>query len=124
MEIARGDLVEVTPASYGVMTRAFHFWSGEGRGDQTGHNLYENVAEATSGKGSVLPDSGVNFASDALDMEDEAALEEAKDKEVKAEMVKEALRKRMGNSADGPGGKDGTRSAPSEAQQMIHNGAR
>lgn len=26
VEIARGDLVEVTPASYGVMTRAFHFW--------------------------------------------------------------------------------------------------
>ena len=27
VEMARGDLVEVTPASYGVMTRAFHFWS-------------------------------------------------------------------------------------------------
>jgi 6-phosphofructo-2-kinase/fructose-2,6-biphosphatase 4 len=27
VEIARGDLVEVVPASYGVVSRAFHFWS-------------------------------------------------------------------------------------------------
>jgi hypothetical protein len=26
VEIARGDLVEVIPASYGVVSRAFHFW--------------------------------------------------------------------------------------------------
>jgi 6-phosphofructo-2-kinase/fructose-2,6-biphosphatase 4 len=26
VEIARGDLVEVTPASYGVSVQAFHFW--------------------------------------------------------------------------------------------------
>lgn len=26
VEIARGDLVEVVPASYGVLSRAFSFW--------------------------------------------------------------------------------------------------
>ena len=83
--------------------------SGEGRDDQSGQNLYENFAEATSGKGTVLPESGVNFAADVQNMEDEAAEEEAKDKEIKAEMVKDALRKRLGST-------DGTRSAPSEAQ--------
>ena len=70
--------------------------------------------------------SGMNFNTDltVLDMEDEAAEEEAKDKEAKAGMVKEALRRRMGSNAEGGiggmgGGKDGTRSAPSEAQQLI-----
>jgi 6-phosphofructo-2-kinase/fructose-2,6-biphosphatase 4 len=96
VEIARGDLVEVTPASYGVVSRAFHFWSGEGRGDSSGQNLYENFAEATSGKGSVLPDSGVNFAADAMNMEREA----------KKEMVKRAM------SLRGMGSEEGRRSAP------------
>lgn len=51
VEIARGDLVEVVPASYGVVSKAFRFWSGEGRGDPTsGANLYENFAESTIGK--------------------------------------------------------------------------
>ncbi|KAK1923099.1 6-phosphofructo-2-kinase-domain-containing protein [Papiliotrema laurentii] len=117
IEIARGDLVEVTPASYGVMTRAFHFWSGEGRGDDTGRNLYENFAEATSGKGSVLPDSGVNFASDVQNMETEAAEEEAKDKEYKADLARKALKSRIGSQ-------DGTLSAPSGAQlpNPAHDG--
>lgn len=110
VEIARGDLVEVTPASYGVMTRAFHFWSGEGRGDSTGRNLYENFAEATSGKGTVLPDSGVNFAADVQNMESEAAEEQAKDQELKAGIAKTALRRRM-SSKD-----DGARSAPTAGQ--------
>ncbi|ODN99536.1 6-phosphofructo-2-kinase/fructose-2,6-bisphosphatase [Cryptococcus wingfieldii CBS 7118] len=81
VEIARGDLVEITPASYGVISQAWHFWSGEGRGNIYGENLYENFAESTSGKGSVLPDSGVNFAADALNMEKEAVEEEEKEKE-------------------------------------------
>lgn len=58
VEIARGDLVEVVPASYGVHSQAFHFWSGPGRkhsdGDDNsgnGPNFYENYAEATAGKG-------------------------------------------------------------------------
>ncbi|WVQ87652.1 hypothetical protein IAS59_001379 [Cryptococcus gattii] len=88
VEIARGDLVEITPASYGVISRAWHFWSGEGRGDAYGENLYENFAEATSGKGSVLPDSGVNFAADALNMEKEAEEEEGREKEKEKEMGK------------------------------------
>ncbi|KAF8323275.1 bifunctional 6-phosphofructo-2-kinase/fructose-2,6-bisphosphate 2-phosphatase [Clavulina sp. PMI_390] len=54
VEIARGDLVEVVPASYGVHSQAFHFWSGPGRsydeGIETGTNYYENYAEATAGK--------------------------------------------------------------------------
>lgn len=55
VEIARGDLVEVVPASYGVHSQAFHFWSGPGRGvDDDGAEptnlFYENYAEATQGK--------------------------------------------------------------------------
>jgi len=54
VEIARGDLVEVVPTSYGVHSQAFHFWSGPGRshdeGVETGTIYYENYAEATSGK--------------------------------------------------------------------------
>jgi len=53
VEIARGDLVEVVPASYGVHSQAFHFWSGPGRGvegQSDGTNFYENYAEATAGK--------------------------------------------------------------------------
>ncbi|KAF8330355.1 6-phosphofructo-2-kinase-domain-containing protein [Cantharellus anzutake] len=55
VEIARGDLVEVQPASYGVHSQAFHFWSGPGRSHENGEendgtNYYENYAEATAGK--------------------------------------------------------------------------
>ena len=46
VEIARGDLVEVVPTSYGVHSQAFHFWSGPGRShDEGGTNYYENYAE-------------------------------------------------------------------------------
>lgn len=53
IEVARGDLIEVVPASYGVQTQAYHFWdgdSGDGSGTSgTPHkdesNLYENYAE-------------------------------------------------------------------------------
>ncbi|KAH6906823.1 cytoplasmic protein [Coprinopsis sp. MPI-PUGE-AT-0042] len=31
IEIARGDLLEVVPTSYGVHSHAFHFWDGPGR---------------------------------------------------------------------------------------------
>lgn len=97
IEIARGDLVEVTPASYGVVSRAFHFWSGEGRGDAAGHNLYENFAEATSGVGGSLN----SFAGETKNIEREAEAEEAKDKEVKADIVRAKLRERMGSGAEG-----------------------
>lgn len=64
IEIARGDLLEVVPTSYGVHSQAFHFWDGPGRrvdateGDvDLGHlpnrdenNFYENYAEDTKGK--------------------------------------------------------------------------
>ena len=57
IEIARGDLLEVVPTSYGVHSHAFHFWDGPGRrGDADGadvrdpNNFYENYAESTKGK--------------------------------------------------------------------------
>jgi len=67
IEIARGDLLEIVPASYGVQSQAFHFWDGPGRRvDQQGGdgsegvgweklednniNFYENYAEDTKGK--------------------------------------------------------------------------
>ncbi|KAG1760776.1 6-phosphofructo-2-kinase-domain-containing protein [Suillus occidentalis] len=68
IEIARGDLLEVVPTSYGVHSQAFHFWDGPGRrgegvdgdGDQEEGevgksrrdetNFYENYAEDTKGK--------------------------------------------------------------------------
>lgn len=97
VEIARGDLIEVTPASYGVVSRSFHFWSGEGRGDDAGHNLYENFAEATMGVGGILP----TFSGETLNMEREAEVEEAMDKEAKADLVRAKLRTRLGTGADG-----------------------
>ncbi|KAJ7666179.1 6-phosphofructo-2-kinase-domain-containing protein [Mycena polygramma] len=60
IEIARGDLLEVVPASYGVHSQAFHFWDGPGRhgdGNGTGkddNNFYENYAEDTKGKRKVV----------------------------------------------------------------------
>lgn len=45
--------MEVIPASYGVNSRAFHFWDGVGRsgdGDEESKNFYENYAEDTKGK--------------------------------------------------------------------------
>ncbi|KAH0835906.1 bifunctional 6-phosphofructo-2-kinase/fructose-2,6-bisphosphate 2-phosphatase [Lanmaoa asiatica] len=61
IEIARGDLLEVVPTSYGVHSQAFHFWDGPGRRvvtpdgeDYLSHrdetNFYENWAEDTKGK--------------------------------------------------------------------------
>ncbi|KAI6043915.1 6-phosphofructo-2-kinase-domain-containing protein [Pisolithus marmoratus] len=64
IEVARGDLLEVVPTSYGVHSQAFHFWDGPGRrvdaadGEiEPGHlsnrdenNFYENYAEDTKGK--------------------------------------------------------------------------
>ncbi|KAG9313554.1 bifunctional 6-phosphofructo-2-kinase fructose-2,6-bisphosphate 2-phosphatase [Chiua virens] len=61
IEIARGDLLEVMPTSYGVHSQAFHFWDGPGRlvvtpdgEDYLSHrdetNFYENWAEDTKGK--------------------------------------------------------------------------
>ena len=83
--------------------------SGEGRGDDFGGNLYENVAEATSGKGTVLPESGVNFAADVQNMEEAAAAEEANDKSIKADFVKKQIEKRLVSLEPDA---EGTRSAP------------
>ncbi|RXK41697.1 6-phosphofructo-2-kinase/fructose-2,6-bisphosphatase [Tremella mesenterica] len=106
VEIARGDLVEVTPASYGVMTRAFHFWSGEGRGDSTGQNLYENFAESALMQ---MQQDSVVFSAKAQDMRQEAKDEEALDRETE---VGERLRRRVGSGGAFRLDGDGTRSAP------------
>lgn len=58
IEVARGDLLEVTPTSYGVHCQTFHFWDGPGRrsdgsdaaGGKDETNFYENYAEDTRGK--------------------------------------------------------------------------
>ncbi|KAI0322846.1 bifunctional 6-phosphofructo-2-kinase/fructose-2,6-bisphosphate 2-phosphatase [Amylostereum chailletii] len=62
IEVARGDLLEVVPASYGVESHAVHFWDGPGRKLESGqvtdspsterneNNFYENYAEDTKGK--------------------------------------------------------------------------
>ncbi|KAI0090387.1 bifunctional 6-phosphofructo-2-kinase/fructose-2,6-bisphosphate 2-phosphatase [Irpex rosettiformis] len=56
IEVARGDLIEVVPTSYGVTSTAFHFWDGpgrkgdEGQGGKDESNFYENYAEDTRGK--------------------------------------------------------------------------
>jgi len=61
IEIARGDLLEIVPASYGVHSKILHFWDGPGRKSAGGrgsaqpeardqNNFYENYAEDTKGK--------------------------------------------------------------------------
>lgn len=68
MEIARGDLVQVVPTSYGVHSEAFHFWSGaEGVPTE-----YENYAESTTGKG------GAGSVDDAAETGSVKSVESAK----------------------------------------------
>lgn len=77
IEVARGDLLEVVPTSYGVVSQAYHFWDGPGRIEEEhseeeehgegaaaedvvqrvktmryrdANNFYENYAEDTKGK--------------------------------------------------------------------------
>lgn len=64
IEVARGDLIEVVPTSYGVYSQAHHFWDGPGRSSgppthgKDEHNFYENYAEDTRGK--RRPDASVS----------------------------------------------------------------
>lgn len=68
IEIARGDLLEVVPASYGVLSHAYHFWDGPGRKGSDGadnsskdeNNFYENYAEDTKGKKVVIEEASVS----------------------------------------------------------------
>jgi len=50
VEIARGDLVEVVPASYGVHSQTFQFWRPAEGAASSHTNFYENYAEDTAGK--------------------------------------------------------------------------
>lgn len=73
IEIARGDLLEVVPASYGVHSHAFHFWDGPGRRGEGGdmmdvkdaNNFYENYAESTKGKRKVSVEENDEATSEA-----------------------------------------------------------
>jgi len=71
IEIARGDLLEIVPASYGVHSKIFHFWDGPGRKSAGGpgqpevrdqNNFYENYAEDTKGKRIHVTDGTFGFA--------------------------------------------------------------
>ncbi|KAH9039219.1 bifunctional 6-phosphofructo-2-kinase/fructose-2,6-bisphosphate 2-phosphatase [Lactarius hengduanensis] len=79
IEVARGDLIEVVPASYGVHSQAYHFWDGPGRthgegeggyGDRDPNNFYENYAEDTREK-----KHKVGYGDDALDSLEQQARE-------------------------------------------------
>ena len=67
IEIARGDLLEIVPASYGVHSKIFHFWDGPGRkstgvpGQRDQTNFYENYAEDTKGKRINVTDGTFGF---------------------------------------------------------------
>lgn len=82
VEIARGDLIQVVPTSYGVHSEAFHFWSGP-----AGHPTeYENYAESTTGKSEAAPivDEGgdtisVKSVDEAKTFSEAAAIQKAAD---------------------------------------------
>jgi hypothetical protein len=95
--------------------------SGEGRGDSSGKNLYENFAE--TGASAIFPISEkiLNLADYTSNLENEAKEEEAKDKEIQAEIVrKSSLKKRMGmtpsttSPASGEGAGTGTTNVPAK----------
>ncbi|KAH7878424.1 6-phosphofructo-2-kinase-domain-containing protein [Lentinula edodes] len=57
IEIARGDLLEVVPASYGVHCKAFHFWDGPGRrGDES---LGGSGGSGVTGEGVIGEGGGI-----------------------------------------------------------------
>ena len=65
IEVARGDLIEVVPTSYGVYSQAHHFWDGPGRthggSGKDESNFYENYAEDTKGKRKVDAPPALTF---------------------------------------------------------------
>lgn len=62
-----------------------HHRSGEGRGDESGANLYENFAEATVGKGTV--DMTHVLPSGTTEFEEAAEAEENREKELAAQKL-------------------------------------
>ncbi|KAF8637765.1 hypothetical protein AX17_002590 [Amanita inopinata Kibby_2008] len=52
IEIARGDLLEVVPTSYGVVSQAYHFWDGPGRRGEDGEDE-EQLEEVITAEGQV-----------------------------------------------------------------------
>lgn len=71
IEVVRGDLLEVVPASYGVHSQAYHFWDGPGRkqvdesaldtGDGASDGDPERVMEGTVPPGAELDRNETNF---------------------------------------------------------------
>ena len=55
IEVARGDLLEVVPTSYGVVSQAHHFWDGPGRIEEG----VEGESEHTEDE-EVTPEGAVN----------------------------------------------------------------
>ncbi|KIL55383.1 hypothetical protein M378DRAFT_24899 [Amanita muscaria Koide BX008] len=48
IEIARGDLIEVVPTSYGVVSQTHHFWDGPGRVEEESEHEEEHSEELTA----------------------------------------------------------------------------
>jgi hypothetical protein len=80
IEIARGDLLEVIPASYGVQSQAFHFWDGPGRTGKDPMNFYENYAEDTKGKRNSIMES-IEMMNRQMDVFEDVGLVEGKEVE-------------------------------------------
>ncbi|KAJ3930240.1 MAG: 6-phosphofructo-2-kinase-domain-containing protein [Lentinula lateritia] len=57
IEIARGDLLEVVPASYGVHCKAFHFWDGPGR--RVDESLAGSGGSGVTGEGVIGEGGGI-----------------------------------------------------------------
>jgi 6-phosphofructo-2-kinase/fructose-2,6-biphosphatase 4 len=72
--------------------------SGEGRSDATGAKSYENFAEATVGKGSVMMKNVI--PKEATDMQQQAAQEEASEKKERGEGGRAALPTRPTRPSD------------------------
>ncbi|KAF8627692.1 hypothetical protein AX15_004291 [Amanita polypyramis BW_CC] len=51
IEVARGDLLEVVPTSYGVVSQAHHFWDGPGRIEEGGSEEEEHVEDEITAEG-------------------------------------------------------------------------
>jgi len=72
--------------------------SGEGRSDATGAKSYENFAEATVGKGSVMMKDVIPKV--ATDMQQQAAQEEASEKKERGDGARAAFPARPTRPSD------------------------
>ncbi|KAK2462996.1 hypothetical protein APHAL10511_004983 [Amanita phalloides] len=54
IEVARGDLLEVVPTSYGVVSQAYHFWDGPGRIEEDGDDVDEHTEDEEASPEGVM----------------------------------------------------------------------